>query len=388
VPWRRANLPARSGVRPRVEVDYETDSEALLARYTDTGDVGAFSRLYDSFGQRLFATGVQFFRHRYGYEGARAMASDAAHETWARIIRRKDHWGGSPGSFDPWVIAIHHHCLLEMVRDVPACDDIADDERDAPAADLERRVLSREALERERLLYALPPAMKPVVLEVARREWAREHRESTRPSPQGAQSLPHGERREDSTERGTAAPRKRRAWWRPWRTSILAEADPAIEDLPGAAAEVLKRLGPKVLEYLGSVLRDDGSVEEAFSSFAETLWNDIPLAPNGPSLDAWALRIAWNAAMTVVERKPHEKRIGTREAKEIDVLPPEQRQLEMLREALTAEERSVLHLRVGKGLSWKEIAAIHGARPRGIKKGFEALKKRLLRMARDAGMLK
>ncbi len=118
--------------------------------------------LYATFGQRLFAIGVRFFRSRHGDHTARAMAADAAHESWLRILCNKDQWSRSRGSLGPWIIAIHYHCLLEMARGAPKGDGPTDSEGDAPAPDLERRLLARQAL--EHLSQSLSPDEKEVLM--------------------------------------------------------------------------------------------------------------------------------------------------------------------------------------------------------------------------------
>ncbi len=66
--------------------------------------------------------------------------------------------------------------------------------------------------------------------------------------------------------------------------------------------------------------------------------------------------------------------------------------LAKLRESLKPEEQTLLILRVDKGLSWKEIAQVladEEAPPDvgALRKRFERLKERLLRLAREEGLV-
>ncbi len=139
-------------MRSGITVEHDTN-EILFVRYRDTGDKAAFAHLYDSLGQRLFSIGVRFFRTRYAAPDVRAMAFDAAHETWARVIEKKHQWSGSPGSLGPWIISIHYSCLLAMsdrrsVRE--SVLRVSGSDRSASGGHVvspERRILAREALE-------------------------------------------------------------------------------------------------------------------------------------------------------------------------------------------------------------------------------------------------
>ncbi len=141
-----------AAVRPGITVESDTN-EILFVRYRDTGDETAFARLYNSLGQRLFAVGVRFFRNRYAAPDVRAMASDAAHETWTSVIEKKHQWSGSPGSLGPWIMSIHYYCLLAMLDRRSARDPALRLSGGDPSASVghvvspERRILAREALE-------------------------------------------------------------------------------------------------------------------------------------------------------------------------------------------------------------------------------------------------
>lgn len=176
----------------------------------------------------------------------------------------------------------------------------------------------------------------------------------------------------------------------------------AAGDHRGAASEAIRGLGPKVLGYLRSILRNDEDAADAFSHFAEDLWRGIGGFRGESSFKTWAYKLAWCAAMHV--RSDAWRRLGRRlESGEASRLADEvrtksavrderQRQtLERLREALTPEEQTLLFLRLDQQLDWNEVADVLSAagaavEPAALRKRYERLKERLARMARDQGL--
>ena len=177
----------------------------------------------------------------------------------------------------------------------------------------------------------------------------------------------------------------------------------AREDRPGAATAAIQDLGPPVLRYLRSLLRDEDDASDAFSIFAENVWRGIPTWRGEGSLKAWCFRLAWNAATNL--RNEAWRRRGRRFfsgeasalAEEVrtrsHVKVERQRQaLDKLRESLEVDDASLLALRIDQKLSWAEIAEVvssDGVRvePAALMKRFERLKGRLARMAKDQGLI-
>jgi RNA polymerase sigma-70 factor, ECF subfamily len=174
-------------------------------------------------------------------------------------------------------------------------------------------------------------------------------------------------------------------------------------DTRGAAAEAIRGFGPRILGYLRSVLRDDGDAQEAFSVFAEHLWRGIGTFRGEASFRTWAFKIAWHAALGV--RDDAWRRLGRRfETSEASRLAEEvrtrsglrverQRQaLDVLRDALTPEEQTLLALRVDQRLAWDDIADVLSTEEApveaaALRKRFERLKDRLARLAREHGLV-
>ncbi len=174
-------------------------------------------------------------------------------------------------------------------------------------------------------------------------------------------------------------------------------------DVRTAATHAIKELGPEVLGYLRSLLRDEDTAGDAFSEFAEHLWKGLAAFRWTSSLRTWAFRIATNAAADVRGEawRRHGRRFATGEASNLAeelrtktvVKVERQRQtLDQLREALSVEERSLLALRLDRGLSWAEISQVLSAEGKPVQvdalmKRFERLKEKLAVRARELGLV-
>jgi RNA polymerase sigma-70 factor, ECF subfamily len=170
-------------------------------------------------------------------------------------------------------------------------------------------------------------------------------------------------------------------------------------DVRAGATEALRTLGPSILRYLRSVLRDEADAADAFSDFAEALWSGLPGFRAEASLRTWAYRIAWTCARDLREEawRRRGRRLTTSEASVIAAeirtssaaAYEEKRQgLEKLRAGLSVEEQSLIALRIDQQLSWEEIGAILEEPAPRLTKRFERLKARLAKMAKEQGLLK
>ncbi len=176
----------------------------------------------------------------------------------------------------------------------------------------------------------------------------------------------------------------------------------AAGDLRGAATEAIQGLGPKVLGYLRSILRDDNDAADAFSCFAEDLWRGIGGYRGEAAFKTWAYKLAWCAAMHV--RSDTYRRLGRRlETGEASGLAADvrtksvvrdevqRRGLDRLRATLSPEEQTLLFLRLDQQLGWNDVADVLSAtgtpvEPATVRKRYERLKTDLARLVKEQGL--
>jgi RNA polymerase sigma-70 factor (ECF subfamily) len=177
----------------------------------------------------------------------------------------------------------------------------------------------------------------------------------------------------------------------------------AAGDTAGAVTAVIKGIGPRVLSYLRSLLRDEDDVADAYSVFAEAVWRGLPSFRWEASLVTWCYRIAYHAALDVRDQawRRHARPLVTSEASKLAesmrtksfVRVERQRAgLEKLLAMLPLEDQSLFALRIGQQLEWGAIAAVlarDGERVDAgtVAKRFSRLKERLSRMAREQGLV-
>ena len=117
-----------------------------------------------------------------------------------------------------------------------------------------------------------------------------------------------------------------------------------------AATLAIRALGPPVLRYLRAILRDEDDTKDAFSHWAESMWHGLPGFHWKSSLQTWAYRLAYHAALGLRDEawRRHGRRFETGEATHRGDDPHRngvrvERQriiLRQLREALTLEEQT------------------------------------------------
>lgn len=176
-------------------------------------------------------------------------------------------------------------------------------------------------------------------------------------------------------------------------------------DHAGAATLVVCEYGPQLLGYLCSVLRNEADAGEVFSMFSEDLWRGLPGFRRECPVRVWCYRLAWHAAARFL-RDPYRGRGQRLETSGLSRLVAEVRSsvflgrdqarqatLDKLREGLTPDERTLLVLRVDRGLSWGDVALVLGdergapVEESALRKRFERLKDKLAEGARKEGLL-
>jgi RNA polymerase sigma-70 factor (ECF subfamily) len=147
-------------------------------------------------------------------------------------------------------------------------------------------------------------------------------------------------------------------------------------DRKGAATELLRAYGAEIFGFLMATLRDETAANDAFSRFSEDLWRGLPGYEARATLRVWAYTIARHAALR--ERAaPYRKRernlpldaegaVGKlgelAQAIRTETAPflrtEFKTKIEKLREQLSEDERTLLVLRVDRGLEWIDIARV------------------------------
>jgi RNA polymerase sigma-70 factor (ECF subfamily) len=167
----------------------------------------------------------------------------------------------------------------------------------------------------------------------------------------------------------------------------------------GAATEVIRGYGPRALGYLHRLLGNDTDAADAFSMFAEQVWRGMPNFEGRSSVKTWAFKAAWSAAMKVRDDAWRRLREGlpssaashladevrTNTALRFETLRQE---LEVLRAELTAEDQTLLALRLDQELTWEEVAevlSIEGRTvdPATLRKRYERIKGRLAAIVKE-----
>lgn len=177
--------------------------------------------------------------------------------------------------------------------------------------------------------------------------------------------------------------------------------------LDGAATRALESYGPELYGFLVSYLGNESDAAEVFSQVGEDLWKGLPSFGLGCSVRTWLYVLARHAASRF-RRSPWNRRTGD---SHLDAVVDAVRtrtqpwlrtdvkdRFRALRDALDPDDRSLLVLRVDRGLSWEEVArvtlsleapdaAVLGRETDRLRKRYQLLKDDLRRRAREAGLL-
>ena len=178
----------------------------------------------------------------------------------------------------------------------------------------------------------------------------------------------------------------------------------AVQDLSGAATIALDGLGPQILGYIASTLRDDDAAADVFGYFCEQLWKSIGTFRGASSFKTWAYKLVMHSISRY--RRDGFRRLalplGSSDASQLaeqirSRTAPYRRtdvkdQIARLRESLEPDDQTLLFLRVDQGLSWDDIADVMSEQgtpvaPASLRKRFERAKLRLRKLAEEQGLL-
>jgi RNA polymerase sigma-70 factor, ECF subfamily len=185
------------------------------------------------------------------------------------------------------------------------------------------------------------------------------------------------------------------------------------QDFETAATLALEAYTGEILSFLGARLRSQSDAQEAFSMFAEDLWNGLPRFGWRCSMRTWAYTLARNAAnryaaspQNRVERNLTLSKPGrlsalverVRSATQVYQRTEVKDRFRALRERLDADDQLLLILRIDRDMEWRDIAiassgdadldddAIDRESAR-LRKSFERVKIELKRMAEEEGLI-
>lgn len=165
---------------------------------------------------------------------------------------------------------------------------------------------------------------------------------------------------------------------------------------PAAATMVIESYGPEVLAFLRAQARTEDDAAELFSVYCESLWNGLPRFRWASSLRTWSYAIArhaWSHYLRDPARRRAQVALSDVASHELaervrTTVPPHAQsaikdRLAALRAELDDDDRTLLILRVDRGLEWRDIAQIMGEPDdddEAIDRRSATLRKRFLRL--------
>lgn len=174
-----------------------------------------------------------------------------------------------------------------------------------------------------------------------------------------------------------------------------------------AATQALESYGPELYGFLVSYVGNEADAADVFSQVGEDLWKGLPSFGLGCSLRTWLYVLARHAAARY-RRSPWNRRTGDSRIDSLVDIARSRTQpwlrtdvkdrFRALRDALDPDDRSLLVLRVDRGLSWEEVARVTlGAESPEpdvlsretdrLRKRYQLLKDDLRKRAREAGLV-
>ncbi|HMI86227.1 MAG TPA: sigma-70 family RNA polymerase sigma factor [Polyangiaceae bacterium] len=182
-------------------------------------------------------------------------------------------------------------------------------------------------------------------------------------------------------------------------------------NLQAAATLAIRTYGAELFGFLISLHRNEADADDVFAAAAERVWQSLGEFRWECSLRTWMYAVCRNESLRFHDRlKRREGKCAAESAaSEIAAqvrtatLPYLKTAVRTafteLRETLDAEDRTILVLRLDRGLAWDELARVLGDEKESaseevlkresarLRKRFEAIKRRLTILARERGLL-
>jgi RNA polymerase sigma-70 factor (ECF subfamily) len=192
-------------------------------------------------------------------------------------------------------------------------------------------------------------------------------------------------------------------------TELEAELATLIraKQLDQAATRAIEGYGAELYGFLISLIGNESDAADIFSQVGEDLWKGLPSFGLGCSMRTWLYLLARHAAARF-RRSPWNRRTGD---SQLDAVVERIRtgtqpwlrtdvkdRFRALRESLDDDDRSLLVLRVDRGLAWEEVAqvmlgvevpesAVLARETDRLRKRYQLLKDELRRRAREGGLV-
>ncbi len=174
-----------------------------------------------------------------------------------------------------------------------------------------------------------------------------------------------------------------------------------------AATRALESYGSELYGFLVSFLGSQSDAADVFSQVGEDLWKGLPTFGLGCSMRTWLYVLARHAAARF-RRSPWNRRTGDSRIDSLVEMARTRTQpwlrtemkdrFRALRDALDPDDRTLLVLRVDRGLAWEEVARVMlgvetaqdaelSRESDRLRKRYQFLKDELRRRAREAGLI-
>jgi RNA polymerase sigma-70 factor (ECF subfamily) len=166
---------------------------------------------------------------------------------------------------------------------------------------------------------------------------------------------------------------------------------------------LLRQYGPEIYGWMLSNLANGVEADDAFAAFAEDLWGSLVRHDGRCSLRTWCYMIARRHVARAIHQRSSRVFVGLSESSArrlaesqaertpLYVRTDVKARVRELRSQLSADDQTILVLRVDKGLNWRDISLVmlgehasdavvtrHAA---GLRKRFERIKVRLRELA-------
>jgi RNA polymerase sigma-70 factor (ECF subfamily) len=180
-----------------------------------------------------------------------------------------------------------------------------------------------------------------------------------------------------------------------------------------AAEKAIRGYGPEILGVLAATHRQEEAAEEIFSQWSERLWRGMGGFTWSCSLRTWAYTLARNASISFHRHERYRERLHppmpdselvsqvalqVRTQTKPYLRTEAKSKLAELRDSLPDEDRTLLVLRIDKGMEWKDLARVMlgeeaevsdaqlTKESQRLRKRFQLLKERLIEQGRREGL--